>query len=264
MIDKTYVIANWKMNLNVHESSLYLHKLDEAVKAHRTVETILAPSTLALQAMSCQLNHRKFKLCAQNCYWRDSGAYTGEISASQLRGVTQYVLIGHSERRNVFGETQKETGKKVQAVIRNNMRPVLCVGETALEKSQGETGEAIHDQLTAGLAGLTNEDMKEVIIAYEPVWAISNGNNFGSHTTPKPHDLYEVQSLIRRQLGYLFGDDVKNKTPVLYGGSVDENNVGAFLSVPGVNGVLVGGASLHLQKFTKIVEVAYAKRNVKR
>jgi len=129
--EKTLIIGNWKMNLNVHDASLYLNKLDKMVKIHRNVEVVIAPTMLALQTLSLQVNLRQIKLAAQNFYWRDHGAYTGEVSASQLRGLVQFALVGHSERRHVFNESDKDTRAKVQSAIRNGIRPILCVGETA-------------------------------------------------------------------------------------------------------------------------------------
>ncbi len=143
MIDKRIIIGNWKMNLNVHDASLYLHKLAKRVKNHRDVEVVLAPTTLALQSLSLQVDHRQFKLAAQNFYWRDHGAFTGEVSATQLHGIVQYGLVGHSERRHVFGETDKDIRAKVQAALRNNIRPVLCIGETIQERTDGETAAVL-------------------------------------------------------------------------------------------------------------------------
>ena len=164
--DKKIIIGNWKMNLDVHQASLYLHKLSETVKTHRNVEVVVAPTMLALQTLSVQVNQRQFKLAAQNFYWRDHGAYTGEVSATQLRGIVSYGIIGHSERRHVFQETDKDTRAKVQAAIRNNITPVLCVGETTSERANGETKDVIHDQLLGGLANVTSDELSQVIVAH--------------------------------------------------------------------------------------------------
>ena len=135
---KTLIIGNWKMNLNVHEASLYAHHLSEAIVVRNDVEVVLAPPSLTLQSLSLQVKRRQFKLAAQNVYWRDEGAFTGEISASMLRGVAEYVIVGHSERRHIFGETNKDVRAKLQAVLRNGLTPILCVGETADERIAGE------------------------------------------------------------------------------------------------------------------------------
>ena len=245
------------MNLTVGEASLYLLKLEEAIQTRRAVEVVLAPTMLALQPVSLQLNNRKFKLAAQNFYWRDEGAFTGEVSANQLRGLVKYALVGHSERRHVFGEQGRIIGQKMQAAIRNQIRPVLCIGETATERMDGETNAVLHDQLISGLHHLTAEDMKDVVIAYEPVWAISSGTDFSDHATPTPADCKQAHAAIRRQLTHLFGKRTADVTPVIYGGSVNSDNVRGFLETPGVDGVLVGGASLQLEQFVSICETAY-------
>ncbi len=254
--DKILIIGNWKMNLNVHESSLYLHKIADKVKIHRNVEVVLAPTMLALQTLSLQVNHRQFKLAAQNFYWRDHGAYTGEVSATQLRGIVSYGLVGHSERRHAFNESDKDTRAKVQAAIRNNIRPVLCVGETAGERTAGETRDVIHDQLLGGLANITSEELPQVIIAYEPVWAIGTGNN------ALPTDVTEAIVSIRNQLKHLYGAKVANEVQVLYGGSVTADSAADYLALQEVDGLLIGGASLDAHSFTSIVEKAHqsAKR----
>lgn len=250
--NRALIIANWKMNLGVHEASLYLHKLAKEVKAHRTVEVVLAPTMLAVQTLSLQVNLRQFKLAAQNIYWRDHGPYTGEVSASQLRGIVQYALVGHSERRHVFHETDKDTRAKVQAAIRNGILPVLCVGETAHERAAGETLDVIHDQLIGGLANVTSEDLENVIIAYEPVWAIGTGQNAVSQ------DVISAARAIRSQLKHLYGAKAADNVQVLYGGSVTEQSAGDYLALPEIDGLLIGGASLDHKTFSSIVEKAYA------
>lgn len=263
-VGKHLIIANWKMNLTIHEGSLLVHKLDEAIANHRNVEVVLAPGFLSLQSLSLQIDHSKFKLGAQNCYWRDEGPYTGEVSVHQLRGLVSYVLVGHSERRNVFGERGREIGRKVQAAIRHELKPVLCVGETAMEKNDGETNDVLHDQLVSGLANVTSEDMKHIVIAYEPVWAISNGSNFANHAIATPDDCRQAAQVIRRQITHMFGKKVADEVPVLYGGSANTDNARAFLDTEGINGLLVGGASLHVEKFATIVKHAHKSLTVKK
>lgn len=257
MGSQTLVIANWKMNLTVHEASLFIHKLDEAVKLYRDVEVVLAPTMLCLQPLSLQIDHRKFKLAAQNLYWRDEGAYTGEVSAHQLRGLVKYAIIGHSERRHVFGEHDKDIRGKVQAAIRNHITPVLCVGETATERADGEAEAVLHDQITGGLANLTADEAEDIVIAYEPVWAISRGKDFASHAVATPGDVQKAVRVIRRQVEHLFGKTAGAKVRVVYGGSSNASNVGGFMKVNDLNGFLVGGASLQVHEFADIVKAAH-------
>jgi triosephosphate isomerase len=245
------------MHHNVHHASLLIHKLENQVEAHTDVETVLCPTVLGLQSLSLQVNHRKFKLGAQNCYWRDEGAYTGEVSAAQLHGIVDYVIVGHSERRHVFGEHDKDIRHKVQAVIRNNMKPILCVGETSVERADNETKHVIHDQVVSGLANITSEELAGVVIAYEPVWAIGTGKS----ATPK--DVEQVATIIHDQIAALYGDAAADDVRILYGGSVSDENADMYLSIPRIDGLLVGGASLNAHSFAKIVDLAHNKHKSK-
>lgn len=250
--DKTLIIANWKMNLNVHEASLYLHRLSTTVKTHRDIEIVIAPTMLTLQTLSLQVNYRQFKLAAQNFYWRDHGAFTGEVSATQLRGIVTYALVGHSERRHIFHESDKDTRAKVQAAIRNGITPVLCVGETASERADGETQAVLHDQLIGGLANVTSEELGDIVIAYEPVWAIGSGQN------DSPGDVTTAVRMIRSQLKHLYGAKAADAVRVLYGGSVTPDDAAEYAGLAEIDGFLVGGASLDEHMFSSIVEKAYA------
>lgn len=252
-----YIVGNWKMNLTIHEASLFIHKLDSIVHGHDDVEVVLAPSFLALQSVSLQVSHRRYKLAAQNLYWRDEGAYTGEVSAHQLRGLVKYAIIGHSERRHVFGEHGRDISRKVQAAVRNDIQPILCVGETALERADGETSDVIHDQIVSGLSNLTSEDVEKLMVAYEPVWAIGSGK------AAMPHDASEVAVMIEKQIAHLFGKEIAKKVPILYGGSVKRDNARAYLEANRIDGLLVGGASLHADDFAQIIETAHEIANKK-
>lgn len=254
--DKKLIIGNWKMNLNTHEASLYLHKLAQMVDVHRDVEVILAPTLLALQSLSLQIDRRQFKLAVQNLYWRDHGAYTGEVSATQLRGIVDYALVGHSERRHVFNESDKDTRNKVQAAIRNHIHPVLCIGETASERAAGETHDILHDQLVGGLANVTSEELEDVIIAYEPVWAIGTGDN------ALPGDVAKAITAIRSQIKHLYGPTAAKNIRVLYGGSVKADSAADYLATEGVDGLLVGGASLDAHAFVEIIKKAHNDSSV--
>lgn len=262
MRDKTLVVANWKMNFTIHEASLFVHKLKDEVKAHRNVEIVLAPNMLTLQTLHLQIDHKKFKLAAQNLYWRDEGAFTGEVSAHQLHGLVKYAIIGHSERRHVFGEHAKDIRAKVQAAVRNNIVPILCVGETAGEKADGETLGILHDQVVGGLANLTGDEVSAMVIAYEPVWAISSGKDFANHPIPTPHDATTAAKAIRGHIQHMFGHDVAQSVRILYGGSTSSENAEGFLSSHEIDGLLVGGASLKVHEFSRIIEAAHNRKKV--
>jgi triosephosphate isomerase len=249
--EKKLIVGNWKMNLNTHEASLFLHKLSGLVKVRRDVEVVLAPTILALQSLSLQVDRRQFKLAVQNFYWRDHGAYTGEVSAPQLRGVVEYAIIGHSERRHIFNETDKDIRNKVQAAIRNDIRPILCIGETATERANGETVDTINDQLIGGLTNVTSEELKQIVIAYEPVWAIGTGNN------AVPKDVEKAIKAVRNQIKHLYGATAANQVVILYGGSVKADSAADYLATEGVDGLLVGGASLDAYAFSDIVSKAH-------
>lgn len=247
---KKLIIANWKMNLTVNEASLFVHRLDDLVGKRRGVEIVLAPTMLAVQPLHLQVQHHHFNLAAQNFYWRDHGAYTGEVSASQLRGLVQYGLVGHSERRHVFGERSKDIRSKVQAAVRNGITPVLCIGETASERADGETADTIHDQLIGGLANITSVEVEHIVVAYEPVWAIGTGK-FAA-----PRDVSRAVKLIRKQIKQLFGALAAKHVRVLYGGSVNVDNASAYLQIDGVDGLLIGDTSLDVRAFAEIIKKA--------
>ena len=249
--NKKLIVGNWKMNLNTHEASLYLHKLAGLIEVHRDVEVVLAPTLLALQSLSLQIDRRQFKLAVQNLYWRDHGAFTGEVSAAQLHGIVDYAIVGHSERRHIFNESDKDTRNKVQAAIRNNIRPILCIGETASERASGETHDVLHDQLVGGLANVTSEELEKVVIAYEPVWAIGTGDN------ALPADVQKAVTAIRAQIAHLYGSTAAKAIRVLYGGSVSSSSAADYLNIDSVDGLLVGGASLDGHAFSEIVKKAH-------
>ena len=229
---------------------MFVHRLDDLVGKRRGVEIVLAPTMLAVQPLHLQVQHHHFNLAAQNFYWRDHGAYTGEVSASQLRGLVQYGLVGHSERRHVFGERSKDIRSKVQAAVRNGITPVLCIGETASERADGETADAIHDQLIGGLANITSVEVEHVVVAYEPVWAIGTGK-FAA-----PRDVSRAVKLIRKQIKQLFGALAAKHVRVLYGGSVNVDNASAYLQIDGVDGLLIGDTSLDVRAFAEIIKKA--------
>lgn len=253
MTRNTLLVANWKMHLNTAQASMLVHRLQERTRIHRGIEIVLSPSTLTLQPLSLQIDRRKFRLAAQNAYHKDEGAFTGEVSFTMLRDLVHYVIIGHSERRIHFGEALPLIRDKMQAAVRNEITPILCVGETQHERKEGLTKRVLHDQVTTALHNLTSRDVANVVIAYEPVWAIST---FGGELA-KPDQAAQAIAFIRHQVEQLYGPKVAASVRVLYGGSVDDQTVGGYLAMAGCDGALVGGASLNPYKFAEIIEVAY-------
>jgi triosephosphate isomerase len=252
MSKRTLVVGNWKMHLNTHEASTLVHRLSQHIKVHRDIEVVLAPSMLSLQPLSLEIDRRKFRLAAQDAYFRDEGPFTGEISFTMLRDLVHYALVGHSARRIYFGENLDTIRDKVQAAVRNDIVPILCVGETREERNQGETKQVIHDQVTTALSNLTSEDILKIVIAYEPIWAISTFDG----ETSKPSDMERAMKFVRLQVSELYGKRAAEEVRVLYGGSVNDQDARAYLELDGCDGVLVGAASLNYHQFANIVDAA--------
>lgn len=239
------------MHLNTMQASILLHRLQERIKIYRDVEVVLAPSMLVLQPLSIQVDRRKFRLAAQNAYFKDEGAYTGEVSFTMLRDLVHYAIIGHSERRHVFGETLKDITEKMSAAVRNEIMPILCVGETKTERLAGHTRRVLHDQLVTALSDLTSGDIENLVVAYEPVWAIGTGD------IAKPDQVEKAIAFIRENITELYGKRAAGKVRVLYGGSVVPDVARSFLEMESVDGLLVGGASVNYHQFSSIVDSAY-------
>ncbi|MDR1197303.1 MAG: triose-phosphate isomerase [Candidatus Nomurabacteria bacterium] len=250
-----YIVGNWKMNLNVPESAACFLRVRELVRAQNDdlgdgATVVICPTFLALQTLNIE-NDSEIRLGAQNCNAQDSGALTGEVSAVMLKGIADYVLVGHSERRQNFHETDADVNEKLLACLRHNLRPIVCVGETLRQRKAGQTDTVLRNQLDGALQGVRASEANKIIVAYEPIWAISTVSN---GEIPSPNDLAQAIQTIKSQLGFMFGD--KNAIPVLYGGSVDDQNAAEILKIEAVEGFLVGGASLNPQKFATIVKIA--------
>lgn len=250
-MSKTLIVGNWKMNLTVAKASLLLHRLHENTQLHKDIEVVLAPNFLSLQPLSLEIDRRKFSLAAQNAYSADEGAFTGEVSFTQLRGLVKYVIIGHSERRHILHETNQMICAKVQAAYRNGLKPILCVGETRLERLSGETSRVLHDQVTKAVANITAEEAASLVIAYEPVWAIGSGE------VASPDEAKKAAKVIRNNISRLFDKEVAASIRVLYGGSVTPDVTSGFIKAEGIDGLLVGGASLNYKQFDGIIDSTY-------
>jgi triosephosphate isomerase len=244
----TLIVGNWKMNLNPHEAGVLVKRLDEKIEAAPGTEVVLCAPFIDLVPLALEVNHHKFKLGAQNLHYLDHGAYTGEISGAMLKGLVEYVLVGHSERR-AMGETDEVIAKKLAAALRNELTPVLCVGETLNDREHNLTKKVVVDQLTTDLAQLTAEDISKIVIAYEPVWAI------GAGTPATPEQIAPQIRTIRSTVEELYGEESAG-VRVIYGASVAAEFVRTILSIDGVEGLLPGGASLNYEEFSKIVTSA--------
>lgn len=251
---KRLVAGNWKMNLTVGEATKLVEHLDKAISASTKVDVVLCPPAVALEAVAKKAPAAKFKVGTQNIFYQDHGPFTGEISAAQVKGLATYVIVGHSERRLHFGESNDIVARKVSAVVRNGMTPILCVGESLIERQENETARVIHDQLAAGVVMLTSREVAELVVAYEPIWAIGTGE------IAKPEQIKKAVANIRKTIADLYGSVVADKVRVLYGGSVSPDFVDDYLKINGLDGFLVGGASLNPADFSTIVKSTQLKK----
>ena len=240
--------GNWKLHKTIAESIELATAIKNAVGPLRDVEVAVAPVFTALHAVAKRLEGSAVAVAAQDCFWEDQGAWTGEVSAKLLKDVgCKYVIIAHSERRQHFGEIDASANLKVKATLRNGLDPILCVGETLAERDAGEAFHVVARQLAGGLADLSAEDGKRLVIAYEPVWAIGTGR------TASPAQAQEVHEFIRGKLAEQFGD-VAETIRIQYGGSVKPDNAALLMDQADIDGALVGGASLKADDFLKIVK----------
>ncbi len=248
------VIGNWKMHGTLAEARDLAQAIRDGVKRPRGVEVAVCPPFTALAAVGEVLAGSPVGLGAQNCHWEDRGAFTGEISSIMLAELgCRLVLLGHSERRHLFRETDEEINRKVGAVLRHGLLPLLCVGETSEERRQGLTFTVVEGQLRGGLAGLGAEAIGRCCLAYEPVWAIGTGVN------ATPGQAAEVHGYLRGLLSELGSKETAQSVRILYGGSVKPENAASFTEEPDIDGVLVGGASLQAPGFIAIARKCAAK-----
>ena len=244
------IVGNWKMHLNVHESSLLLNRLKGKVKADDNVTVVLCPPFVSLAALTKEVDTAQFKLGVQNIHDEDEGAFTGEVSAAMVHGLAEYAIVGHSERRRYFHEDDKFIARKLAAAVRNDIIPILCVGETLHERDAGISVKVVVDQLEADLREVSAEDVSCMAIAYEPVWSIGTGR------FAKPDEVQPVTDAIRNTVEELFGEAAGMSMKLLYGGSVEPENAKTFLKIDGINGLLVGHESINYEKFAAIVKAA--------
>jgi triosephosphate isomerase len=242
------ICGNWKLHKTIAESVELATAIKNAVAPLRDVEVAVAPVFTALHAVAKRLEGSAVALAAQDCFWEDQGAFTGEVSAKLLKDVgCKYVIVAHSERRQHFGEIDASANLKVRAVLRNGLEPILCVGETLAERDAGEAFSVVQRQLAGGLAKVTAADAERLVIAYEPVWAIGTGR------TATPQQAQEMHELIRGKLAEQLGD-IAERIRIQYGGSVKPDNAAHLMEQGDIDGALVGGASLKADDFLQIVK----------
>jgi len=246
---KPFIAGNWKMNTTVQTGTALAAGLKDRLAGVETVDVAVCPPFVYLQAVAAALSSSNIALGAQDVYHEPVGAFTGEISCDMLKDVgCAYVIIGHSERRHVIGETDALINKKVRAAISGGLLPILCVGELLEEREAGRTHEVVAGQVERGLDGVDAERALAVTIAYEPVWAIGTGR------TATPEQAQEVHAMIRELLGQRFGAETAEQMRIQYGGSAKPNNTAELMAKPDVDGLLVGGASLKVEDFTTMVK----------
>jgi len=251
---KKIVAANWKMNMTQAEATAFVETFMRELGEASEVEVVLVPPFTALGKVSEALGaSQTVKLGAQNMYWERSGAFTGEISAAMLRDLfVRYVVLGHSERRMLLGETDEIVNRKVRAAHEAALRPIVCVGETLEQRERGDVEKVLGAQLRGSLAGLGGKELNETVLAYEPVWAIGTGKTATSEQAQEAH------AFIRRTLGEISDEATAGKMRIQYGGSVKPDNARSLMSEPDIDGALVGGASLDPRSFAQIVQGAQA------
>src|SRR5512142_581370 len=247
------VAANWKMNKTVEEARSLVYAMSARLREIKGVEKVLCPPFTSLLAVSAQLQGSDLGLGAQNMYWEEKGAFTGEISPVMVKELCNYVILGHSERRAYFGETDETVNKKIKAAQKYGLTPIFCVGETLEQYEAKQTADVVSRQAKLGLAGVDAGFAARVVVAYEPVWAIGTGR---ASSGPNANDV--VGNVIRGSLRELYGNDVAHAIRVLYGGSVTGANAAEFFGQSEIDGALVGGASLKPDDFIAITQAAAA------
>jgi triosephosphate isomerase len=248
---RKFIAGNWKMNTNLEETRDLLQSLLRQNAGINKTDVMVAPPFVNLRAARDLLKDSSFKLGAQNLYWEEKGAFTGEVSALMLKDCgCEYVIIGHSERRQYFKETDQDVNRKVNASVKHQLKPVVCVGEILEEREQGKTLGIIEHQVRNGLEAFSKDQVQTLLIAYEPVWAIGTGR------AATVQDAIEVHQLIRQVISEMFGKEISQNLRILYGGSVTAENIDGFIREAEIDGALVGGASLKSDAFSRIIQSA--------
>lgn len=244
---KPIIAGNWKMNMTPSQGVKLVEELKALVKDAKC-DVVVCPPAIDLAAVAETVKGSNIALGAQNMHWEEKGAYTGEISADMLKELgVEYVIIGHSERREYFGESDETVNKRVRAVLAAGMTPIMCCGETLELREGGKTDEFVSAQIKAGLAGMSADEVKKTVIAYEPIWAIGTGK------TATKEEADATILVIRNVVKELFGAECSEAVRIQYGGSMNAKNAGELMAMPNIDGGLIGGASLKAEDFSKVV-----------
>jgi len=251
---KVIIAGNWKMNKTISEAIELVNSLKRELSKIENIDIVIIPPYTALSEISDMLINSNIELGAQDVHWEEKGAFTGEISPIMLKDMgVEYVVIGHSERRTYFGETNEAVNKKVRASLKAGLLPIMCVGERLEERESGKTFSVVREHVERGLEGISKEDVLKIIIAYEPVWAIGTGR------TATPEQAEEVHRYIRELLRNSYNKSVAENLRIQYGGSVTPENIKGLISKEDIDGALVGGASLKIEQFVPIVKESARK-----
>ncbi|CZR00407.1 triose-phosphate isomerase [Trichococcus ilyis] len=246
---KPIIAGNWKMNKTAKEAQAFIEAVKTKVPAFDKVEAVIGSPALFLENMVSATEGTDLKVAAQNCYFEEEGAFTGEISPKALGDLgVDYVIIGHSERREYFHETDEDINKKAHAILRNGMTPIVCCGETLEQRESGVTNEWVSGQITAALKDLTADQVANLVIAYEPIWAIGTGKSSTAQ------DANDTCGVVRATVASIYGQEVADKVRIQYGGSVKPENIAEYMAEEHIDGALVGGASLVPDSFLALLE----------
>jgi triosephosphate isomerase len=248
------VAGNWKMNKTVAEAGDLVNAMSTPLGEIAGVEKVVCPPYMALMAVAEALKNTDIGVGAQNMYWAEKGAFTGEVAPNMVKEFCKYVIIGHSERRAYFGETDESVNKKVAAALKLGLTPIVCMGETLEQYESGLTAEVVRRQIKNGLAGIDSANAANIVVAYEPVWAIGTGKASSGENANYVH-----QKVIRPALSELFGEEGAQSIRILYGGSVTASNASEFFAYADIDGALVGGASLKPDEFVAITKAAFKR-----
>jgi triosephosphate isomerase (TIM) len=245
---KPMMAGNWKMNKTVDEAVALATAIKDAVDHVSSVDRVVCPPFVDLPAVQKVLAGSNIAVGAQNVHWAANGAYTGEVSLGMLKGLATYVIIGHSERRQYFGETDESVNKKTKAALEAGLTPIVCVGESLEQNERGETDSFVSGQVKGALDGLTGDQVTQLVIAYEPIWAIGTGR---AATSQQANDI--CGGVVRKTVAALYGAEIAEATRILYGGSTNEKNIREIMAQPDIDGALIGGAALKVESYGEMV-----------